>query len=186
MRKIFLVTSVILGTFIFTILLLIYIFIHPDYFKPLIISQIEKYTGCQIIIDDHLFLSFFPYFGVRANHIQMMMPSESQTPSIKIDIKNSVMQLKLLPLLHGKYETGLFQADQLTLSQQDPLLTVQFKNIRIKTSTINKLNNSFMVNLSFDFVENSFPLVGNAFITGHIIVDWKNNYVDKNKIPFFS
>ena len=100
----------------------------------------------------------------------------SQAPSVKLDIKNAVVQLKILPLLLGKFKTGAIQIDQLTLNQQDPLLTIQLKNIRLKSSITDQLNNSFFTNLSFNFAKNNLPLSGYAVISGHVTVDWKNDY----------
>lgn len=184
MRKIFFILGMLLGICIIAFFSIIYIFVNPDQFKPLITTQIEKYTGCQLVIDDHLALSFFPYFGVKANHIQMITPNGFQTPSVQIDIKNAIVQFKLLPLLHGNVETGALQIDQLTLNQQHSPSTIQLNNVQLASSAADQSNTSYLTKLSFNFAESSLPLAGHADFTGSVTIDWNNYYYSINNTIF--
>ena len=170
--------------FVSLLLFIIYIFINPVKFKPLITAQIEKYTGCQLHIDDHLSLSFFPYIGVKINHIQMTTPNGIQTPPIQVDVKNAIVQLKLLPLLHGDFAAGAIQIDQLTLNQQNSPSAIQLSNIQIKSSAANPLDASYLTKLSFNFTETSLPLSGHADFLGNVTVDWDNQYYSINNSIF--
>lgn len=174
MRKLFLITGSFFGGIII-FLLFILIFIKPDHLKPLITAQFEKYTGYQLAIDDHLSFSFFPYWGVKANHIRIIAPNDSPFPALKIDIENAILELNILSLLHGRLKTGAIQINQLTLDQKDMPSTISFHNIRFKSST-NQTDDSFPINLSFYFDEKSLALTGKAVISGNIHIDWKNDY----------
>lgn len=170
MRKTFFIASILIGICFVIFLSIIFILINPDRFKPLITSQIEKYSGCQLTISDHLAFSFFPYFGVKTKHIQIVIPQESQTSLIKMDLKNIIVQIKLLPILQGKYKMGAIQIEQLTLHQPYSPLPIQLRNIQLKASATNKLNSTFLTMLAFD-IENNLPLSSNANKTLHLTIN---------------
>lgn len=181
MRKIFLISGVLLSLVVIFFLAVIFISTNPDHLKPLITAQIEKYTQCEIKIDDHLSLSFFPYFGVKAKHIQIMTPKGSEVSDVKIDIRNAVAQLELMSLLRGKIKTGTIQIDELTLDQRTFILKINLNNIRFEISPLDKSEQSFLTTLSFNFAENSFLHSGRAVISGDVAIDmmhqtasWKN------------
>lgn len=167
MRKILLLSGILFCVTIVCFFASIYFFISPDQFRPLISTQIEKYTGYKLLIDDHLTFSFFPNLAVRVNHIQIMSPN--------IDIKNATVQIKLIPLLHGKFETGTVQIDQLVLP------AIRLNKIKLESFAHDKAANSYITNLSFDFNEDSLPITGHADISGDVTIDLKTDaYSVKN------
>lgn len=150
-----------------------YILSNRNRLKPLIITQAEKYTGCKLAIDDDLSFSFFPFFAVKINHIQLQTPNESPLSSIKLDIKNIIVHLKLIPLLQGKFKTGAIQIDQLTVNQLGMKSSIQLNKIKLNSSAYDQLTNTFLTNLSFDFTENN--LLGHITISGDVTINRKNN-----------
>ena len=171
-----------LSIFIIFILLIIFIFINPDQLKPLITTQVEKYTGYKLSIDEHLSFAFIPCFSVKIHHMQMMTPNESSAPSMKLDVKNAVLELKLIPLLQGKFKTGSVQIDQLTLNQAHSTSTIQLNNIRLKSLVFDQLANSFLTDVSFDFIENSLPLSGHVALSGKVAINRKNGVYYINNV----
>lgn len=182
MRKIVLISGMLLSIFVSFFLVIIFVAVNPDRLKPLIKVQFEKYSNCEINIDEHLTFSFFPYFSVRVKHIQIVGPKQS--PTINIDINNAVAQLKLIPFLHGKIAMGNIQIDELSITQRTPLLSMKFNNVRLKLSATEESNHSFTTMLSFNFAENNFPHAGKVVISGNAMIDlpqqtvsWKNIHV---------
>jgi len=127
------------GIFFTFILAIIFVLVNPDYLKPYISAQFAKYTGCEMKLDDQLSFSFFPYFGVKLGHIQIIHSGSVNT----IDIKNAVMQLSLLPLLQNKIKMGSIQMDELSLNQHSSSSIIKFSNVRLKISPIDNSDHSF-------------------------------------------
>lgn len=84
--------------------ILLVIFVSPNRFKPLIIEQVKNATGRDIIIDGNLSWSFFPYLGVKVNHMALKNPA-GFNEKIFAEIDHATVNVKLLPLLHAQLES---------------------------------------------------------------------------------
>ena len=170
-RKKFLIPWILLSVVATFFLVIIFISKNPDRLKPLITAQFAKYTKGEINIDDRLSFSFFPYFGVKAKHIQITIPKQSQTPITKIDLRNVVVQLKLFSFLHSEIKTGIIQIDELTLQQRTPLLTIKLNDVSLKAIPAEESDHTYMTMVSFNFASDSVPLSGKVVIAGNVMLD---------------
>ena len=86
------------------LVILVFFFIQPDTYKPIITKAIYKATGRQIIITGKMSLSIFPWPSVTANKILIPNPKGFKAPkSAPYFAKINTLQVRLfiLPLIKG-------------------------------------------------------------------------------------
>lgn len=80
-------------------------FVSPNRLKPILTTQILKYTGRQLIMDGDLSWTFFPSLGVKTGHMSLSNPEGFQEPLLA-EIESANISVHLLPLLHNKIESN--------------------------------------------------------------------------------
>lgn len=108
MRLLFKWAGIFLGLLILVVLLTILsvaTFFSPNHFKPVLTEQFMKYTGRPLTIEGPVSWRFFPYFGIKADHIVVHNVAPFQAvPFAEID--HAALDLRLIPLLHKKMESN--------------------------------------------------------------------------------
>lgn len=108
MTKILKITGIVLSTLIILILagvVTFITFVNPNRFKPLIVEQVQKYTGRQFAMDGDLSWSLFPYLGIKVRHIRLAnAPDFGSAPFAEID--GATLGVRILPLLHAQIESS--------------------------------------------------------------------------------
>lgn len=74
------------------------LFVNPNKFKPMLIKSVKAHTGYDLVIDQPLSWSFYPYFSVLAPH---MLLQSSTTHEVFIDLRDVHLATGLNQLLHG-------------------------------------------------------------------------------------
>ena len=107
MRWIKIITSVLGLVMLFAVIaaVLLMTFVSPNRFKPIITDQVMKATGRQLSIAGDLSWSFFPYLGVKVEHISLSNPPSFKQPTFA-EIDQATVGVKFLPLLHGQIESS--------------------------------------------------------------------------------
>jgi AsmA protein len=107
MTKIFKTAGLILSLFILVAIVAIGILvtvISPNKFKPMIVEQVFKHTGRQLVIDGDVSWTFFPAVGLKVGHMVLNNPAGFKE-KIFAEIDQATVGVKLLPLLHSKIES---------------------------------------------------------------------------------
>jgi len=92
----------IISVFIFAILLFVIPFLIPiDDYKAIIITEVKKATGRDLIIDGKIKLAFLPIPTVTLEKVKLSSLPEAMEP-ILLDIENVTVSLSISPLLYGK------------------------------------------------------------------------------------
>lgn len=104
---IILILAVAIGTLV--------LFVSPDRFKPLIIEQVQKTTGRQLIMDGKLSWTVFPYLGVKTGHLSFSNPS-TFTQKVFAEVDHATVAVKIMPLLHGQVESNGIVLSGVTLN----------------------------------------------------------------------
>lgn len=90
-------------------------FVSPNRFKPLIVDQVKKYTGRDLVIDGDLSWTLVPTLGVKIGHLQLNnTPDFKQKVFAKMD--SATISVKVLPLLHKRIESSGITIKGLTLN----------------------------------------------------------------------
>ncbi len=108
MKKILKFIGILLATLILLgILAIVCIvtFVSPSRFKPIITEQVLKYTGRQLTIDGDLSWSFFPYLGLKVEHLELSNPSGFQEKTF-VEIDRATVGVKLLPIFYNRIESS--------------------------------------------------------------------------------
>ncbi len=79
--------------------------VSPNRLKPILTTQVMKATGRVLTIDGNLSWSFFPYFGVKVEHMALGNPDQFKQKTFA-EIENTTVGVKVLPLLHGQIESN--------------------------------------------------------------------------------
>jgi AsmA protein len=88
--------------------------IDPNEYKGQIAAAVHKATGRELAIQGDLYLSFFPWLGVRAGAMSLSnAPGFGTEPFAKID--GAAVRVRLLPLLRRDVEVDTVTLDGLTL-----------------------------------------------------------------------
>jgi AsmA protein len=107
MTKIFKTTGLILSLLILVAIVAIGILvtaISPNKFKPMIVQQVFKHTGRELVIDGDVSWTFFPAVGLKVGHMVLNNPAGFKE-KIFAEIDHVTVGVKLLPLLHAKIES---------------------------------------------------------------------------------
>lgn len=66
---------IVIGVFIVASLMY---FVDPNKLKPVLIQEVKSETGYELSIDGKLVWSFYPHFAVKAQHLQLRHPQQSE------------------------------------------------------------------------------------------------------------
>lgn len=108
MSKIVKVTAILLGIIallIVTVAILLATLISPNRLKPILIDQIKKSTGRELIVDGNLSWTFFPYLGVKVGHMSLSNPANFPEKTFA-EFNQATVGVKLMPLLHRQIESS--------------------------------------------------------------------------------
>lgn len=111
MAKIFKFTSIVLALVLLLVLLAVgalITFVSPNYLKPVIATQVTKFTsGRQLTMDGDLSWTFYPVLAVKMNHATLSNPAQFNE-KIFAEMDHATIGVKLMPLFHGTIEfTGI-------------------------------------------------------------------------------
>lgn len=107
----------------------LWLFIDPNKLKPVIVEEVKKKTGYHLTIDGALSWSFYPYLGVKIDHMTLSIPNQSQSIADMRDIKIK-MQLSQILHMNKKMEGDIKISNLLLgrLSIQDASLHLSWHN----------------------------------------------------------
>ncbi|MCL9782627.1 AsmA family protein [Vibrio sp. S4M6] len=79
--------------------------VNPNQFKPLIVEQVKKQTGLELIIQGDIHWQFFPSIGLEMGKTELKNPKGFSNPDMfKVD--NVGVSVSVLPLIDKKLEIG--------------------------------------------------------------------------------
>lgn len=109
MGKVIKYTSIGLSLILLSLILVLISFItfvNPNRLKPLIAERAHQYLGRSLTIEGNVAWTFFPYLGIKADHLILSnFPPFQTKPLAEIDLMT--FKVKLLPwLLHKKMESS--------------------------------------------------------------------------------
>lgn len=112
-------------------------FLDPNQFKPLIISQFKHFTGFEMNIPGNLSWSFFPHLGMKADEVEV-----KDVPDFTSKMQHLVLRVKLGPLFRqqlefSKVSIGELQVNQLQATQVDAKMKFKDQVLEIKPVTAN-------------------------------------------------
>ena len=90
-------------------------FVDPNRLKPYIAAQVKQSTGRQLTMDGSLSWSFFPSFGIELGHATLSNPP-GFGGAYFAQVKKVTIGVKLLPLLHKRFESDGLKVDGLVLN----------------------------------------------------------------------
>lgn len=125
--------------------------VNPNNFKPIITDQIKKYTQLNAVIDGDLAWTFFPNIGIKAGRMRID----------KIQIANTTIEVKLLPLLHKQIDISGIDVEGVNLEN------IQNASFHAKNVMLDK---TFPVNVQLDYKMNKASAV-HVVMTSEVIVD---------------
>jgi hypothetical protein len=101
-----------------------------------------------------------------------------QALPMTINLKNPSAEIKLIPLLHGKFEAGEIHIGEAKLRLTNMNKTViQLNNIRLKSTSDNLSHHYFLTNLSFDFIRDDLLFSGHVVITSDVKIDFADQAI---------
>ncbi|MFD2177366.1 AsmA family protein [Veronia pacifica] len=80
--------------------------IDPNQFKPLLVEQVKKQTGRDLVIDGDLSWRFWPSLGLSVDKLALKNPDGFGEPNL-ISIGHAEMSVAVLPLLSDHLDVGL-------------------------------------------------------------------------------
>jgi len=117
MSKILKYTGILLGIIVLLVVLtMIFLmtFVSPNRLKPVLIEQVSKYTGRQLVMDGDMSWTFFPYLGVKAGHSSLGSPAGFSEKTFA-EISHITVGVKLMSLFHGRIESSGIVLDGMKL-----------------------------------------------------------------------
>ncbi|HLF67330.1 MAG TPA: AsmA family protein, partial [Gammaproteobacteria bacterium] len=94
------------------IVLTVTVFVRPDQFKPLIITQMKNITGFEMEIPGKLSWSLIPHMGIQADQVIVRGPGV-----FNAKIKNLVLRVRFLPLLHKELDISKVSMQEIQFNQ---------------------------------------------------------------------
>lgn len=79
--------------------------VNPNRFKPMITTQVEKYTGRKLVMEGDLSWKFFPYIGVSIKNVKLENKPGFNKNTFA-EIAHATVGVRLLPLLHSQIESS--------------------------------------------------------------------------------
>ncbi|MGR5251525.1 AsmA family protein [Vibrio astriarenae] len=114
MKKLFIALGVIVVVLIGAVVALVTL-VNPNQFKPLIVEQVKKNTGYELVIDGDLSWEFFPSVGLSIGRTELRNPQGfSQQNLFAVDRVG--VDVSVMPLLEQKLEIGNVVLDGATVS----------------------------------------------------------------------
>lgn len=97
------------------------IFFNSEQIKSTLITQVKERTGAELVIEQDLSLSFFPWLAIETGGISLSQPPAfSQTdPALTIGAVSA--SIKLMPLFSGDIEVGAVTVSDATLNMMTGL-----------------------------------------------------------------
>lgn len=141
----------VLISIIILILVILITSIHPNDFKPLITNKIRSYTHQNVTIDGDLTWTFFPNLGLKVGHMSLSTLSPGPQ-KLFVEVANTIVEVKLLPLLHRKFEMlGLnITGAHLIWTDTQTSTYYEARNVQYHAKNI-ALSEFFPASISFDF-----------------------------------
>jgi len=102
--------------------------VDPNEFKPLIVSQFKQFTGFEISIPGQLSWSFYPHLGMGVSEVKVSDPGVFTS-----QLKNLVVRVRFLPLLHKQFDFSKLSIEDLRLNE------LQATNVQAKLALTNQV-----------------------------------------------
>ncbi|RIZ55833.1 AsmA family protein [Vibrio sp. PID23_8] len=81
------------------------VFVNPNQFKPLIVEQVQKQTGLELVIEGDISWQFFPSIGFELGRTELRNPQGFSQPNLfKVDTVG--VDVSVMPLLSKQLEIG--------------------------------------------------------------------------------
>ncbi len=104
MKKLLLIVAIPIVLVVGAILALT-IFVNPNQFKPLIVEQVQKQTGLELVIEGELSWRFFPSIGLGLGKTELRNPQGFSKPNLfKVDTVS--VDVSVTPLFNKQLEIG--------------------------------------------------------------------------------
>ncbi|MEF1310093.1 AsmA family protein [Vibrio mytili] len=81
------------------------IFVNPNQFKPLIVEQVQKQTGLELVIEGDLSWQFFPSVGLELGRTALKNPQGFSQPNL-FKVETVGVDVSVMPLLNQHLEIG--------------------------------------------------------------------------------
>ncbi|QIA63857.1 AsmA family protein [Vibrio astriarenae] len=104
MKKLFIALGVIVVVLIGAVIALVTL-VNPNQFKPLIVEQIQKNTGYELVIEGDLGWTFFPSVGLSIGRTELKNPAGFSEPNL-FAVDRVGVEVSVMPLLDRKLEIG--------------------------------------------------------------------------------
>ncbi|MCW8856530.1 MAG: AsmA family protein [Kangiella sp.] len=92
------------------------IFFNSDQVKSTLISQVKEKTGAELVIEQDLSLSFFPWLAIETGDISLSQPPSFPQKDPALTIGAVSASIKLMPLFSGDIEVGAVSVSDATLN----------------------------------------------------------------------
>ncbi|MGR5353211.1 AsmA family protein [Vibrio sp. DNB22_19_2] len=104
MKKLLLVIAIPVVVILAAVLALT-VFVNPNQFKPLIVEQVQKQTGLELVIEGDISWQFFPSIGFELGRTELRNPQGFSQPNLfKVDTVGA--DVSVMPLLSKQLEIG--------------------------------------------------------------------------------
>lgn len=104
MKKLFITLGVIVVVLIGAVIALVTL-VNPNQFKPLIVEQVQKNTGYELVIEGDLGWTFFPSVGLSIGRTELKNPAGFSEPNL-FAVDRVGVEVSVMPLLDQKLEIG--------------------------------------------------------------------------------
>ncbi|WP_394239980.1 AsmA family protein [Vibrio astriarenae] len=104
MKKLFIALGVIVVVLIGAVIGLVTL-VNPNQFKPLIVEQVQKNTGYELVIEGDLGWTFFPSVGLSIGRTELKNPAGFSEPNL-FAVDRVGVEVSVMPLLDQKLEIG--------------------------------------------------------------------------------
>ncbi len=104
MKKLLLVLGIVILTISIALLALVTL-VDPNQFKPLLVEQVKKNTGLDLVVDGDIQWQFFPSLGFSLGKTELRNPDGFENQNLfKVDTIG--IDVSVMPLLQKKLEIG--------------------------------------------------------------------------------
>lgn len=92
------------------------IFFNSDQVKSTLITQVKERTGAELVIEQDLSLSFFPWLAIETGGVSLSQPPAFPQRDPALTIGAVSASIKLMPLFSGDIEVGAVTVSDATLN----------------------------------------------------------------------
>lgn len=92
------------------------IFFNSDQLKTTLTKQVKEKTGAELVIEQDLSLSFFPWLAIETGGLALSQPPGFTQDKSALEIGAVSASIKLLPLISGDIEVGAVSLTDATLN----------------------------------------------------------------------